>query len=60
MWGGDDDKEKMYFFLVSPNGSWNYGVRSPSFFSYTGSQKSANVNKDLATNKLRAEKMGQH
>ena len=58
MWGGGDDKEKMYFFLLSPNGAWNYGVWSPLFYSLTGSQKSPHVNKGLATNKLKVEKVG--
>jgi hypothetical protein len=58
MWGDDSQGEKMYFFLLSPNGSWNYGVWSPSFFSYTGSQKTTVVNKGLATNKLKVEKIG--
>jgi|GEM_PF-4996517 len=58
MWGGGDKDEKMYFFLLSPLGAWNYGVRSPNFYSLTGSQKSAVVNKGLATNTLRVEKVG--
>jgi hypothetical protein len=59
MWGGDSNKDKkMYFFLLSANGAWNYGVWSPSFFSITGSQKSAAINKGLATNKLKVERIG--
>lgn len=58
MWGGEGKDEKMYFFLLSPNGAWNYGVWSPSFYSYTGSQKSALVNKGLGTNKLKVERIG--
>jgi hypothetical protein len=57
MWGGNDKDEKLYFFLLSPNGAWNYGVWSPSFFSYTGSKKSAVINKDLGTNKLKVERI---
>jgi hypothetical protein len=56
MWGAEDE-EKMYFFLLSPNGAWNYGVWSPSFFSYTGSQKSALIKKELGTNKLKVERI---
>lgn len=57
MWGGSSDEDKVYFFFVCPDGSWNYGVWSPSFFSYTGSQKSDLVKKGLATNKLKLERV---
>jgi hypothetical protein len=58
MWGSDDKDDKVYFFLLSSNGAWNYGVWSPSFFSYTGSQKSPAINKGNATNKLKVAKVG--
>ncbi|HYC85137.1 MAG TPA: hypothetical protein VEB86_07935 [Chryseosolibacter sp.] len=58
MWGGGEKGEKMYFFLLSPLGAWNFGVWSPQFYSLTGSQKSSLVNKGLAINKLKIERIG--
>jgi hypothetical protein len=58
MWGDDKKGEKLYFFLLSPKGAWNFGTWSPQFFSMTGSQKSTAINKDLATNKLKIERVG--
>jgi hypothetical protein len=58
MWGDNDKGEKLYFFLLSPKGAWNFGTWSPQFFSMTGSQKSTAINKDLATNRLKIERIG--
>src|SRR5687767_7410312 len=39
-WGGSDDANKLCFFLVSPDGTFNFGTWAPEFFSLSGSQKS--------------------
>jgi hypothetical protein len=58
VWGDEKAGQKLWFFLLSPNGAWNFGTWSPKFFTLTGSQKSAVINKDLATNKLKIERIG--
>ena len=58
LWNGSDDANKICFFMVSPDGTYNYGTWAPEFFSITGSQKSAAINKGLGTNKVAVQKSG--
>jgi hypothetical protein len=58
IWGGSDDNEKICFFMISPGGTFNYGIWDPLFQSLTGSLRSDAIKKGIATNKLTVKKDG--